>query len=139
MLQTVANRSARTWQEIHARPSGRVETSGEPVDDRRANDGGIGDGSDGRGLSGRLDPEADRNRQIGVATKARDLRIRYDILSLFWNGRRFEVRHFPDAFRPVNDPLRPWQWSVHWDRFLEVIAAQGNDAMAVTPSPVQTS
>jgi len=50
--------------------------------------------------------------QYLVATKGRDLRIRYDILSLFWNGRRFEVRYFPDAFRPVSDPLRPWQWSV---------------------------
>ena len=50
--------------------------------------------------------------QYLVATKTRDVHIRYDILSLFWNGRRFEVRHFPDAFRPVSDPLRPWQWSV---------------------------
>ena len=50
--------------------------------------------------------------QYLVATKARDLRIRYDILSLFWNGRSFEVRHFPDAFRPLSDPLRPWEWIV---------------------------
>ena len=50
--------------------------------------------------------------QYLVATKARDVRIRYDILSLFWNGRRFEVRHLPDAFRPVSDPLRPWLWRV---------------------------
>src|SRR5689334_25051685 len=25
--------------------------------------------------------------------------IRYDVLSLFWNGRRFAVTHFADAFR----------------------------------------
>jgi putative endonuclease len=50
--------------------------------------------------------------QYLVVTKARDLRIRYDVLSLFWNGRRFEIRHFPDAFRPVSDPLRPWLWNV---------------------------
>ena len=38
--------------------------------------------------------------------------LRYDILSLFWNGRRFVVTHFPDAFRPVSDPVRPWKWRV---------------------------
>src|SRR5437762_10345754 len=27
--------------------------------------------------------------------------IRYDVLSLFWHGRRFVVTHFADAFRPV--------------------------------------
>lgn len=36
--------------------------------------------------------------------------LRYDILSLYWNGWRFEVRHFPDAFRPVADAQRPWLW-----------------------------
>jgi putative endonuclease len=25
--------------------------------------------------------------------------VRYDVLSLFWNGRRFAVTHFADAFR----------------------------------------
>jgi putative endonuclease len=38
--------------------------------------------------------------------------LRYDILSLFWTGRRFVVTHFPDAFRPVSDPQRPWLWRV---------------------------
>lgn len=38
--------------------------------------------------------------------------IRYDVLSLYWNGRRFVVRHFPDAFRPVSDARRPWRWTV---------------------------
>ncbi|HVE70695.1 MAG TPA: YraN family protein [Thermoanaerobaculia bacterium] len=37
-------------------------------------------------------------------------RLRYDILSLFWTGWRFVVTHFPDAFRPVADPRRPWIW-----------------------------
>ncbi|HVS33581.1 MAG TPA: YraN family protein [Thermoanaerobaculia bacterium] len=50
--------------------------------------------------------------QYLVATKMRDVQIRYDVLSLFWDGRRFAVTHFPDAFRPVSDPLRPWKWSV---------------------------
>ena len=36
--------------------------------------------------------------------------LRYDILSLFWNGRRFVVAHFADAFRPVADVQRPWIW-----------------------------
>jgi Holliday junction resolvase-like predicted endonuclease len=36
--------------------------------------------------------------------------LRYDVLSLFWNGRRFIVTHFPDAFRPVSDPRYPWKW-----------------------------
>jgi putative endonuclease len=38
--------------------------------------------------------------------------IRYDVLSLFWNGRRFVVRHFPDAFRPVSDARQPWKWAI---------------------------
>jgi putative endonuclease len=38
------------------------------------------------------------------------LALRYDVLSLFWNGRRFAVSHFPDAFRPVSDRHRPWVW-----------------------------
>lgn len=42
----------------------------------------------------------------------RDVELRYDILSLEWTGWRFVVSHFPDAFRPVSDPSRPWQWRV---------------------------
>jgi putative endonuclease len=38
--------------------------------------------------------------------------IRYDVLSLFWNGRRFVVTHFADAFRPVADARHPWMWRV---------------------------
>lgn len=44
--------------------------------------------------------------------KGRDVMLRYDVLSLFWNGRRFIVSHYPDAFRPVADARRPWIWSV---------------------------
>ncbi|HEY2321566.1 MAG TPA: YraN family protein [Thermoanaerobaculia bacterium] len=39
-----------------------------------------------------------------------DFMIRYDILSLFWTGRRFVIEHFPDAFQPVADPSQPWKW-----------------------------
>ena len=38
--------------------------------------------------------------------------VRHDIISLFWNGWRFIVTHFPDAFRPVSDPRKPWRWTV---------------------------
>jgi putative endonuclease len=34
--------------------------------------------------------------------------IRYDVLSLFWNGRRFVVTHIADAFRSVADARRLW-------------------------------
>lgn len=40
------------------------------------------------------------------------VRLRYDVLSIFWNGWRFVVSHFPDAFRPVSDAARPWRWRV---------------------------
>jgi putative endonuclease len=40
----------------------------------------------------------------------RTLALRYDVLSLFWTGRRFVVSHFADAFRPTSDPVRPWIW-----------------------------
>jgi putative endonuclease len=38
--------------------------------------------------------------------------VRHDILSLFWTGWRFVITHFPDAFRPVSDPHRPWRWKM---------------------------
>ena len=38
--------------------------------------------------------------------------VRHDILSLFWNGWRFVITHFPDAFRPVSDSRRPWKWTL---------------------------
>ncbi len=36
--------------------------------------------------------------------------LRYDIISIFWTGRRFVLTHYPDAFRPVADTRRPWIW-----------------------------
>lgn len=36
--------------------------------------------------------------------------LRYDVLSLFWNGRRFVVTHYRDAFQPVSDARQPWRW-----------------------------
>jgi len=39
-----------------------------------------------------------------------DVQLQYDIVSLYWTGSRFEVKHFPDAFRPVADARQPWRW-----------------------------
>lgn len=39
-----------------------------------------------------------------------EVRLRYDVLSLFWTGRRFIVDHYEDAFRPIADARRPWIW-----------------------------
>lgn len=36
--------------------------------------------------------------------------LRYDILSLYWTGRRFLVTQYCDAFRPVADARQPWRW-----------------------------
>ena len=38
--------------------------------------------------------------------------VRYDVVSLYWTGRRFTVTHFADAFRPFADPVRPWAWRI---------------------------
>jgi putative endonuclease len=39
-----------------------------------------------------------------------EVRLRYDVLSLFWTGYRFIVSHYEDAFRPIADAQRPWIW-----------------------------
>lgn len=36
--------------------------------------------------------------------------LRYDIISIFWTGWRFQVTHYEDAFRPVADARHPWRW-----------------------------
>ena len=38
--------------------------------------------------------------------------VRYDIVSLYWNGIRFMLQHFPDAFQTRSDPRRPWRWTI---------------------------
>ena len=50
--------------------------------------------------------------QYVVRSGARNVHIRYDVLSLFWNGARFVVTHYPDAFRPMSDAYQPWKWTV---------------------------
>ena len=44
------------------------------------------------------------------AARHPEAQLRYDILSLFWNGRRFIVTHYEDAFRPLADARDPWKW-----------------------------
>lgn len=44
------------------------------------------------------------------AARHPEARLRYDILSLYWTGRRFVVTHYADAFRPEADARRPWVW-----------------------------
>lgn len=42
-----------------------------------------------------------------------------------------------DPLGPTSTNLeRPWQWKTSWTRFLEVLAAQGNDAIAIGPPVV---
>lgn len=57
---------------------------------------------------------AKRERMVRLgdqyAARHPEAMLRYDILSLFWNGWRFSVTHYPDAFRPVADPRQPWRW-----------------------------
>lgn len=36
--------------------------------------------------------------------------LRYDVISLFWTGRRFQLTRYADAFRPLADAQRPWIW-----------------------------
>ncbi len=35
--------------------------------------------------------------------------VRFDVLSLFWNGRKFEIEWFPSAFELRAAPSRPWK------------------------------
>src|ERR1044072_5689131 len=66
-------------------------------------------------FAGEGDEAVDRRKReklirLGDQYAARhpEVRLRYDVLSLFWTGRRFVVTHYEDAFRPMADPQRPW-------------------------------
>jgi putative endonuclease len=59
----------------------------------------------------------DRRKQLQIGTlaerwlaaqKMRDAQVRFDVVSLFWNGWRFEVQHFPSAFEMRSEAGRPW-------------------------------
>lgn len=54
----------------------------------------------------------ERMIRIGDVVTANDpgVRLRYDILSLYWTGRRFVVTQYADAFQPIADARSPWKW-----------------------------
>ena len=60
------------------------------------------------------------------------------------NDHALVVMGFNDEDVIIRDPLgptttnetRPWQYRVSWERYLEVIAAQGDDAIAICPALV---
>lgn len=43
-------------------------------------------------------------RSLGIE----ELELRFDVLSLYWNGRRFEIEHFRAAFELSSRPGSPW-------------------------------
>jgi|GEM_PF-90588 len=60
----------------------------------------------------------DRIKQLQVAKLAgeylnrgsrREMRVRFDVVSIYWTGRRFRLEHFPDAFVVMSDEHRPWR------------------------------
>ena len=63
------------------------------------------------------------------------------------NDHALVVMGFDETDVIIRDPLgptttnetRPWQYRVSWERFLEVIEAQGNDALAIGPAPASQS
>ena len=62
---------------------------------------------------------------------------------VFSNDHALTVMGFNQSHVIIRDPLgptstnweRPWQWYTTWDRFLAVLASQGNDAIAVAATP----
>ncbi|HKR62734.1 MAG TPA: YraN family protein [Thermoanaerobaculia bacterium] len=44
------------------------------------------------------------------AARHPEAQLRYDIVSLFWNGWRFAITQYADAFRPIADARMPWLW-----------------------------
>lgn len=55
----------------------------------------------------------ERMIRIGDVVAANDpnVQLRYDILSIYWTGRRFVVTHYADAFQPIADARSPWKWT----------------------------
>ena len=57
------------------------------------------------------------------------------LIVMGFNGEDVIIR---DPLGPTStNARRPWQYRVSWARFLEVLAAQGNDAVAVAPAPTE--
>jgi putative endonuclease len=36
--------------------------------------------------------------------------IRFDVVSLYWTGRRFEIERFEEAYQLLADSEKPWKW-----------------------------
>jgi len=62
----------------------------------------------------------DRNKQLQIVHLAQrflvtsnleDLEVHFDVMSILWDGRRFRVQRFEDAFTPIGSPGKPWRWS----------------------------
>jgi putative endonuclease len=41
---------------------------------------------------------------------AREVRVRFDVVSVYWTGWRFRIEHLRDAFYVEAQPGRPWVW-----------------------------
>ena len=61
----------------------------------------------------------DRDKQLQIVrlaerflltSRLQDLEIHFDVMSILWDGRRFRIQRFEDAFTPVGKPGKPWRW-----------------------------
>lgn len=62
----------------------------------------------------------DRDKQLQIVhlaerflatSKLEDLEIHFDVMSILWDGRRFRIQRFEDAFTPMGRAGKPWRWS----------------------------
>lgn len=70
--------------------------------------------------SGQPYEAVDRDKQLQIVhlaqrflstSRLKDLEIHFDVMSILWDGRRFRIQRFEDAFVPMGTPGRPWTWS----------------------------
>ena len=68
--------------------------------------------STGEGHEAVTRPKRERLIRLGdrYAAQFPGAQLRYDILSIFWNGWWFATTQYADAFRPVADSRYPWRW-----------------------------
>lgn len=61
----------------------------------------------------------DRDKQLQIVHLAQrflsnsrlpDLEVHFDVVSILWDGRRFRIQRFEDAFMPMGRPGKPWRW-----------------------------
>jgi len=61
----------------------------------------------------------DREKQLQIVHLAQrflftgkltDLKVHFDVMSILWDGRRFRIQRFEDAFAPMGSAGRPWKW-----------------------------